>query len=86
MLAGTIGASLLGNKLAGKGVLRVGKGRIRAGEGTIRTGKGILRAGEDTVRAGKEVLRAGDETIRAGQIFNAASIFNYISDTKILSK
>ena len=33
MLVTTFGASLLGNLLAGKGV-------IRAGEGTIRSGKG----------------------------------------------
>ena len=33
MLVTTLGASLLGNLLAGKGV-------IRAGEGTIRSGKG----------------------------------------------
>ena len=33
MLVTTLGASLLGNLLAGKGI-------IRAGEGTIRSGKG----------------------------------------------
>ena len=32
MLLGTLGASLLGNLLAGKGVDRAGKGVIRAGE------------------------------------------------------
>ena len=32
MLLGTLGASLLGNLLAGKGVMRVGEGTIRAGE------------------------------------------------------
>ena len=36
MLLGTLGASLLGNLLTGKGTIRAGKGTIRAGEGTIR--------------------------------------------------
>ena len=40
MLLGTLGASLLGNLLTGKGIYRAGKG------------KGINRAGEGTVRAG----------------------------------
>ena len=40
MLLGTLGASLLGNLLAG------GKGIMRAGEGIMRAGKGIMRAGE----------------------------------------
>ena len=35
MLLGTLGASLLGNLLAGKG-------KIRAGEGTIRAGQDFL--------------------------------------------
>ena len=33
MLLGTFGASLLGNMLAGKGVIRAGEGTIRAGYG-----------------------------------------------------
>ena len=37
MLLGTFGASLLGNLLAGKGILRAGSG--------IKKGKGIVRAG-----------------------------------------
>ena len=40
MLLGTLGASLLGNLLTGKGIYRAGKG------------KGINRAGEKIVRAG----------------------------------
>ena len=40
MLLGTLGASLLGNLLAG------GKGIVRAGDGIVRAGDGILRAGE----------------------------------------
>ena len=42
MLLGTLGASLLGNLLTGKGIHRAGKG------------KGIHRAGEGTVRAGED--------------------------------
>ena len=40
MLLGTLGASLLGNILTGRGINRAGKGR-----GINRAGKGILRAG-----------------------------------------
>ena len=32
MLLGTLGASLLGNLLTGKGIVRAGKGTIRAGQ------------------------------------------------------
>ena len=37
MLSGTLGASLLGNMLAGKGIVRAGSGN--------KKGKGIVRAG-----------------------------------------
>ena len=42
MLLGTLGASLLGNLLTGKGINTVGKGRRtnRAGEGVLRAGYG----------------------------------------------
>ena len=42
MLLGTLGASLLGNILAGKGINRAGKGKVinRAGEGILRAGYG----------------------------------------------
>ena len=49
MLSGTLGASILGNLLTGKGILRAGseskKGKriLRAGSGN-KKGKGILRA------------------------------------------
>ena len=33
MLSGTLGASLLGNILAGKGINRAGEGIVRAGHG-----------------------------------------------------
>ena len=48
MLLGTLGVSLLGNLLKGRGVNRAGKGRgiNRAGKGALATrqGRGILRA------------------------------------------
>ena len=48
MLLGTLGASLLGNLLAGKGIVRAGsgnkKGIVTAGSGN-KKGKGIVRAG-----------------------------------------
>ena len=42
MLLGTLGASLLGNLLTGKGVNKKRKGINRAGEGIIRGGQGCL--------------------------------------------
>ena len=39
MLLGTLGASLLGNLLSGKGMMRAGKGRVRAGEGAKKNPK-----------------------------------------------
>ena len=41
-LLGTLGASLLGNLLTGKGIYRAGKGKgiNRAGEGIVRAGYG----------------------------------------------
>ena len=43
MLLGTLGASLLGNLLAG------GKGIMRAGDGIVHAGDGIVRGGEGSV-------------------------------------
>ena len=42
MLLGTLGASLLGNLLTGKGIYRAGKGKgvNSAGEGIVRAGYG----------------------------------------------
>ena len=42
MLLGTVGASLSGNLLTGKGIYRArkGKGVLRAGEGVLRAGYG----------------------------------------------
>ena len=49
MFLGTLGASLLGNRLTGKGIYSAGKGK-----GTITTSQrwGINRAGEGVIRAG----------------------------------
>ena len=43
MLLGTLGATLLGNLLTGKGILRAGSGNKK--EKTNKKGKGIVRAG-----------------------------------------
>ena len=40
MLLGTLGASLFGNIVTGKGVNKKGKGMHRAGEGNLRAGEG----------------------------------------------
>ena len=50
MLLGTLGASLLGNLLAGKGIVRAGSGN--------KKGKGIVRAGSGNTK-GKKLVRAG---------------------------
>ena len=49
MLLGTLGASLLGNLLIGKGIYRAGKGK---GAITTSQWRGINRAGEGVLRAG----------------------------------
>ena len=53
LLLGTLGESLLGNILVGKGAIvkRQGRGMNRAGEGTIRAGYGNKK-GQGIVRAG----------------------------------
>ena len=50
MLLDTLGASLLGNLLTGKGIVRAGSGN--------KKGKGIVRAGSGN-KKGKEIVRAG---------------------------
>ena len=66
MLLGTLGASLLGNFLAGKGVKTTSQGR-----GINRTGKGL---GRGINRAGEGVLRASYGNNKMD--FTAASSFN----------
>ena len=39
MLLGTLGASLLGNLLTGKGIMRAGDGIVRAGSGSKKNPK-----------------------------------------------
>ena len=39
MLLVTLGPSLLGNLLAGKGTIRAGEGTTKAGEGTVKAGQ-----------------------------------------------
>ena len=51
MLLGTLGASLLGNLLTGKGVVRAGYGNNK--------GKGVVRAGYGNNNKGKSIVRAG---------------------------
>ena len=47
MLLGTLGASLLGNLLTGKGIVRAGSGRPLSLSSQNKKGKGIVRAGSD---------------------------------------
>ena len=51
MLLGTLGASLLGNLLTGKGVVSAGTGNNK--------GKGVVRAGCGNENKRKEVVRTG---------------------------
>ena len=43
MLLGTLGASLLGDLLTGKGIMRAGDGIVRAGDGIVRAAKGSIK-------------------------------------------
>ena len=45
MLLGTLGASLLGNLLSGKGIVRAGSGHPSSSASENKKGKGIVRAG-----------------------------------------
>ena len=45
MLLGTLGASLLGNLLTGKGILRAGSSRPSSSASQNKKGKGLVRAG-----------------------------------------
>ena len=62
MLLSTLGASLLGNLLTGKGILRAGSGRPLSSTLKNNKGKGILRPG-----SGKN---------KKEWVFNAISSFN----------
>ena len=56
-LIGTLGVSLLGSLLTGKGVKTKipSKEAMRASEGNIRADKWMIRAGEGTIRAGQDL-------------------------------
>ena len=73
MFLGTLGASLLGNFLTGKGIYRAGKD------------KGINRAGEGIVRAAYGLLRPLVRKI-IKWIFNTVSSFNKLWNSKMLWK
>ena len=55
MLLGTLGASLLGNLLTGKGIVRAGSGN-KKGKGVVRAGSGHLSYEN---KKGKGIVRAG---------------------------
>ena len=73
ILLGTVGASLLGNLLTGKGMVRAGSGNNK--------GKGIVSASSGNNK-GKGVVRAGFMVVlcpllrKNNWIFNEASSFN----------
>ena len=71
MILGTLGASLLGNLLTGKGILRAG------------TGKGIVWAG--TGRPSSSTSNNHSLNKKNG-IFNTAPSFNKLWNTKVLWK
>ena len=58
MLLGTLGASLLGNVLTGKGILRAGSGN-KKGKGIVRAGTGHTLSSTLKNKKGKGILRAG---------------------------
>ena len=68
MLLGTLGASLLGNLLKGKGIVRAGSGHLLSSALQNKKGKGIIRAGSGHLlssalqnKKGKGIVRAGTE-------------------------
>ena len=76
MLLGTLGASLLGNILAGKGINSTGEGAIAKSvseETKLKTqGRGIVRAGYGN----KKSPKATTKVIKTKWIFNAVSSRN----------
>ena len=60
MLLGTLGASLLGNLLAGKGIVRAGTGN-KKGKRIVRTGTGRPLSSALQNKKGKGIVRAGTE-------------------------
>ena len=78
MLLGTLGASLLGNYLIGKGAMAKSVSEetnsTRQGQGAYREekGKGVLRAGEGVLTAGYEIIIIMIIIIIIKWIFNTA--------------
>ena len=73
MLLGTLGASLLGNILAGKGAIAKRQGR-RA----IKTsqGQGVIRAGDGEILKAEDLLELAMDLQSKTRIFNATLSFN----------
>ena len=72
MLLGPLGASLIGNLLTGKGILRAGSGN-KKGKGFLRACSGRPLSCTLKNKKGKEILSA--DSGKDG-IFNASSSFN----------
>ena len=73
MLLCTLGASLLGNILAGKGAITKSVSKETKWKSQ---GRGVNRVGEGIVRAGYGSKKVRKVTIKIKRIFNAASSFN----------
>ena len=73
MLLGTLGASLLGNIWAGKGINRAGEGAITKSVSEETKSK---REGRGIVRAGYENKKVRKTTTKNKRIFNAISSFH----------
>ena len=66
MLLGTLGASLLGNLLSGKGIVRAGSGRPLSSALQNKKGKGIVRAGSGCPLSSASQNKKGKGISRAG--------------------
>ena len=75
MLLGTLGASLIGNLLTGKIAIAMSQGCVWSE--TLSTQPNM---------SGQGIIRAGKAQLECIRIFNAASLFNKFSNTKLLSK
>ena len=73
MLLSTLGASLLGNIWAGKGINRAGEGAI---EKSVSEETKSKREGQGIVIAGYENKKVRKTTTKNKRIFNAVSSFN----------
>ena len=73
MLLGTLGASLLGNILAGKGAIAKS---VSEETNSKSQGRGVNRAGEGIVRAGYGNKKFEKQQQKTKRIFNSASSFN----------